>query len=57
MNKSPKSTRSQSQHFVGAARDLGCEDDEATFEKALCVVAKAPPHKTVQKRKGKPVKK
>ncbi len=57
MNKSLKSTSSQSQRFVAAARELGTDDDEIAFEEALGVVAKAPPHKTASKRKGKPTKK
>jgi hypothetical protein len=46
----------QHQEFVKAARELGCDEDETAFDRALGKIAKAPPPKSVQKRKTKPGK-
>lgn len=48
-----KKPSSQHARFVDAARDLGCDDDEAAFDKALKRIASAPPPKSVEKRKTK----
>jgi hypothetical protein len=37
--------------FVKAARELGTDEDADAFGKVLKKIAKAPPPKTVQKRK------
>ena len=55
----PRSTLSKStakdQHheFVKAARELGVDESVEAFDKVLKRVAKAPPPKSVQKRKAK----
>jgi hypothetical protein len=41
-----KKSQSQSKRFVEAARELGCEEDEAKFNAALGKVAR---HKPAQK--------
>jgi hypothetical protein len=44
----------QFKRFKDAARDLGCDDNEDTFDRALKKIVSAPPPKSVQKRKTKP---
>ncbi len=51
-----RSDRDQHKRFVDAARELGADESEEAFDKLLKRVAKAPPPKTVQKRKPKPKK-
>jgi hypothetical protein len=51
MVKSPKSKDDQHREFVKAARELGTDESEETFDKVLKRIAKAPPPKSVQKRK------
>ena len=48
-----KPASSQYVRFVDAARDLGCDEDEAAFDKTLMKISSAPPPKSVQKRKTK----
>lgn len=43
----------QHAEFVKAARELGCDESEEAFDRALGKIAKAPPPKSVQKRKRK----
>lgn len=43
----------QHREFVKAARELGCDEAEAAFDKALKKVASAPPPTSVKKRKVK----
>jgi hypothetical protein len=53
--KQPELTPSdQHKLFQEAARDLGCDDSEEAFDRALKKIASAPPPKSVQKRKAKP---
>lgn len=40
-NKTKKSSMSQSQRFVKAARDAGCSEDEADVDRELKAIAKA----------------
>ena len=40
--KKPK-TNTQAQRFIDKARELGCDEDEAAFEKRLRKIATAPP--------------
>jgi hypothetical protein len=47
----PKSGSDQHRDFVKAARELGVDESEEAFDRALGKIAKAPPPKTVQKRK------
>lgn len=49
------STKKIDQHgeFVKTARELGCDESEDAFDRALGRIAKAPPPKSVQKRKTK----
>ena len=49
---SKRNKADQVEGFVKAARELGCDDDEATFDKVLKKIASAPPPKSVQKRKS-----
>jgi hypothetical protein len=41
----------QHREFVKAARELGVDESEEAFDKVLKRVAKAPPPRSVQKRK------
>lgn len=43
----------QSKRFIEAARELGCDEDEAAFKERLKKLAKAPPPATVSTRKAK----
>lgn len=58
VNKQKKTTPPTYQHreFVKAARELGCDEDPAAFDKLLKRIASAPPPLSVQKRKKKPPK-
>jgi hypothetical protein len=49
-----KDTKDTEQHreFVKAARELGTDESEEVFDKVLKRVVKAPPPKSVQKRKA-----
>ena len=42
----------QSKAFVKAARELGTDEDPEAFDRMLKKITKAPPPKSVQKRKG-----
>ena len=44
-------SKEQIQRFIAAARELGCDDDEGAFDKALGTVARAAPKKVARKRK------
>jgi hypothetical protein len=48
----PKAGTDQHREFVKAARELGTDESEEAFDKVLKRVAKAPPPKSVQKRKA-----
>ena len=43
----------QMKRFADAARELGCDDDEDSFNKVLSVVASAPRKKPATKSKTK----
>lgn len=49
--KTEKSSRSQKQKFIDKAREIGCEEDEATFEKQLKRIVPKP-----NREKAKPPK-
>jgi hypothetical protein len=49
-------TREQHERFVEVARDLGCDEDEEAFDKALKKIASEKPPASVQKRKRTPSK-
>ena len=51
MKKSPSASENQTKRFVDAARELGTDESEEAFDKMLKRVAKAPPPKSVQKRR------
>jgi len=52
MAKNPKTDdASQSEAFKKAARELGLDESEEAFDGVLKKITKAPPPKTVQKRK------
>lgn len=42
----------QSKRFIEAARDIGASEDADVFDRVLGKIAKAPPPKSVQKRKA-----
>lgn len=44
-------TANQHAEFVKAARELGVDESEESFDRVLGKIAKAPPPKSVQKRK------
>lgn len=46
-----KKTEKQSDRFIAAARETGASEDPADFDRVLGKIAKAPPPKTVQRRK------
>jgi hypothetical protein len=48
-----KAIPQQSKQFIEKARELGCDEDEATFEARLKKIAKAAPPKAEPKRKSK----
>lgn len=39
----PETGKSQSERFIEAARELGCDEDEATFKAKLAVIARQKP--------------
>jgi hypothetical protein len=41
----------QSERFIEAARELGCDEDEDAFKDRLKKLASAPPPETVRERK------
>lgn len=50
--KSKDDPRQQRERFIDAARELGCDEDEAAFKERLKKLVSAPPPKSVQKRKS-----
>jgi len=46
-------SESQPERFKRAAREIGCDEDEAAFEERLRKIAKAVPPKPAPKRKAK----
>ena len=58
MAKPPKrdarSPQEQHRDFVKAAREHGADESDDAFDKVLKRLTKAPPPKSVQKRKRKP---
>jgi hypothetical protein len=49
-------TSEQHREFVKAARELGTDESEEAFDKVLKRIAKAPPPRSVRKRKTNPKK-
>jgi len=47
--------KSQSKKFQSAARELGCSENEKTFDRTLKKLGSTPPPESVQKRKPKQV--
>jgi hypothetical protein len=43
----------QSQKFIEAARETGCDEDESAFDEMVKKVAKAPPPRHEEKPKAK----
>ena len=54
----PSPSKNQSAKFKDAARELGCDEDEAVFDERLRKIAKAtpPPPKTAKPKKRTPAK-
>ena len=50
-----KTTKSQSEYFIEAARDAGCNEDEAAFDEALKRIAKAKPPKVKKSESESPI--
>ena len=50
--RAPQKT-SQSEKFIEAARELGCDDNELSFDEIVKKVAKAPPPRQAEKSKVK----
>jgi hypothetical protein len=48
--KRKTAVKNQSQKFIKAARELGCDDDKERFEKRLGKIVKAKPPTTKKKR-------
>lgn len=48
-----RASKSQSQKFRDAARELGCDGSEKHFDEALAKIAKQKPHDDLSKRKEK----
>lgn len=48
-----KKTVSQSQKFIRAAKEHGCDESEAAFDKKLGKLAKATPTEPEKPKKGK----
>jgi hypothetical protein len=44
----PSPAKNQSQRFVEKAREIGCDEDEAAFDRRLRKIAKATPPKDPQ---------
>lgn len=57
-NRQPKTTaNNQTSGFKKAARDLGCDESEAAFDKGLGQIGRAsPPPKPAPAKKRKPLK-
>lgn len=51
-SKSTKDTSEQRRKFIEAARELGCDEDEDAFDKALRKIASERPTKAAEKRKA-----
>ena len=48
-----RSIASQSERFIAAARELGCDDDKEHFEKRLGAITRAKPSAPKKKPKAK----
>lgn len=46
-------TRTQAQRFIEAARELGADEDEATFKAKLAVIARQKPKDELEPSKDK----
>ena len=53
---SKKPNKEQSESFKTAARELGCDENEAAFEDKLRRIVKSPPPEKGGKKKGAPAK-
>jgi hypothetical protein len=51
MSSESSKQKQQVEAFKKAARELGCDEDEAAFDKALRKIASEKPPASVQKRK------
>lgn len=50
----PNKSTSQSERFIKAARELGCDDSEERFREVVGKLAKAPPARNEPSRSKKP---
>jgi hypothetical protein len=50
--ESKRGNKAQSEKFIEAARELGCTEDESTFDEIVKKVAKAPPPRKEEKAKA-----
>lgn len=53
MAKPPVDDRPQRDRFIEAARELGCDEDEAAFKAKLAVIARQKPKDDVAKSKDR----
>ena len=51
--KQDKQSADQSKAFIEKAREIGCDEDPASFDKMLKRIGSASPPKSVEKRKAK----
>ena len=56
-NAPPPDEKPQIEGFKDLARELGCDEDEAAFDRALRRIAQAPPIKHVPKKQKAPHRK
>ncbi len=57
MPKRKEPTLTQSQKFVEAAQQLGCDNDESAFDEIVKKVAKAPPPRHEMEKQPAPERK
>ena len=48
-NSRPEKPSTQSEKFIEAARELGCDENESAFDEIVKKVAKAPPPRQEEK--------
>lgn len=53
----PANEAAQFERFKEVARELGCDEDEEAFDRALAQIAKSPPVKHVPKKQKNPRRK
>ena len=54
MKKTDDTTQSQSERFIKASRELGCDESEERFKKRVKKLASAPPARNEPSKSKKP---